>query len=122
MTHTEVNTAIAEFCGWDGLHKNDDGDWCGLIPDAEMMDSQGAGQLNFPIPSYTTDLNEMHEAEKLLTFDQFHITYKGLLQSITEQQWIEANGEGQNRGQQSACHATAYQRAVSLLKTIDNYN
>ena len=55
MTNDQINAAIAEACGWaDKPRRMPDGLWYyGHCPD------------------YCGDLNAMHEAEKVLTDDQF---------------------------------------------------
>lgn len=57
MTNHKINVAIAEACGW-------------------TPDNRGLGWLSphgyyAPEPDYCTDLNAMHEAENVLTDDQF---------------------------------------------------
>lgn len=69
------------------------------------------------LPDYFNDLNAMHEAESVLTFNQYHIMFIGLLQSITQRDWIN----GDKTAKQSAVHATAGQRAEAYLKTIGKW-
>lgn len=59
MSEQEINEAIAEACG---RERNPDGGW---YPDNGLRVGTQA------IPDYCTDLNAMHEAEKVLTEDQF---------------------------------------------------
>lgn len=65
MTDQQINMAIAEACGWTEIH--DSGVWhhhklWGYPPLAP-----GAGGNSYQyIPDYCTDLNAMHEAEKVL--------------------------------------------------------
>ena len=59
MSEQEINEAIAEACG---RERNPDGCW---YPDNGLRVGTQA------IPDYCTDLNAMHEAENVLTDDQF---------------------------------------------------
>jgi|Laugrefa1bdmlbdn_1035148.scaffolds.fasta_scaffold33053_3 hypothetical protein len=59
MSEQEINEAIAEACG---RERNPDGGW---YPDNGLRAGTQA------IPDYCSDLNAMHEAEKVLTDDQF---------------------------------------------------
>lgn len=67
MTDNEINIAIAKACGWKhkptppGYWSNDDNGMypSGLHPDTNL-------NQNFNIPSYLSDLNAMHGAEKVL--------------------------------------------------------
>jgi hypothetical protein len=72
MTNQEINIAIAGACGWRDIKR------CTrrLKPDAQGValmgidpngDHTGGATEYASVPSYTTDLNAMHEAEKTLT-------------------------------------------------------
>jgi len=63
---------------------------------------------NEPIPSFLTDLNAMHEAEKVLTNTQW-MFYKQNLRDIAP------NNFDMDRGM---IRATAAQRAEAFLRTI----
>ncbi len=91
MTDEQINRAIAEACGW-------------------TPDNRGLGWLSphgyyAPEPDYCSDLNAMHEAEKVLTtFDEWDIycVYLGDTQP-------------------SCAKATARQRAEALLRTLGKW-
>lgn len=59
MSEQRINEAIAEACG---RERNPDGGW---YPDNGLRVGTQA------IPDYCDDLNAMHEAENVLTEDQF---------------------------------------------------
>lgn len=90
--------AIAEACGWNnkgvpgGHYKRADGGW-----------TYGIDVL--------TDLNAMHEAEKVLPSNGLIDKYHRLLQSMT-------NNADQIHADR-CWHATAAQRAEAFLKTLN---
>jgi hypothetical protein len=70
MTDEQMNVAISEACGWTDIH--DSGPWhnhklWGYPPE---LPGQGGNAYKY-MPDYVHDLNAMHEAEKVLTDDQF---------------------------------------------------
>jgi hypothetical protein len=86
MTDQEINEAVAYACGWiyyDGWNHSD-----------------GRNQL----PNYCSDLNAMHEAEKMLTREQIDDYIVLLFDSTYE-----------------ATLATARQRAEVFLKTLGKW-
>ena len=90
-------TAIAEACGWKldlATHKT--AIWKG--PSGEMC---GHGQ--YP-PDYLNDLNAVHEAEKVLNFQQ-RSEFTSRLSSMVSHGF-------------DFCHATATQRAEAFLRTL----
>jgi len=58
MTDEQINRAIAEACGWK---------W---VQSYQWTDSNGLNAFSWDIPNYCSDLNAMHEAEKVLTKEQ----------------------------------------------------
>lgn len=67
----------------------------------KVMASQGV------LPDYLNDLNDMHEAEKVLTNEQLEV-YCNILHKP-------------NHGVYWAIHATASQRAEAFLRTIGKW-
>jgi hypothetical protein len=65
MTNEQINVAIAQACGWTILKKPLSG--FGFAAYAKEPN----GDPSPGIPDYCDDLNAMHEAEKVLTDDQF---------------------------------------------------
>lgn len=101
MTNEQINAAIAEACGWTDFSEHPDWGTMAIEPETHRFRTM--------IPSYTTDLNWMHEAEKVLTDDQFKwYTY-----------WIEKlMPETKYR-----CYlcATASQRAEAFVRSIGKW-
>lgn len=92
MSEKEINIAIAEACGEDN--------------DSIYRDL---------IPNYLNDLNAMHDAEQVLTDDQWPIyrdeirlVVLGPIRMVSD--WCKSD-----------IHATATQRAKAFLKTIDKW-
>ena len=111
MKPEQINTAIAEACGWNGHcdkcsqgiveHFDGDGNYAG---------SSGCDYCQgqpVPIPNYCHDLNAMHDAEKELSYDEIQ-SYKRKL----------------NRVCGPATHpifAEASERAEAFLRTIGKW-
>jgi hypothetical protein len=117
MNKEKQRIAIAEACGWkdikDTNHESVDissrsiSYWSGLtgVP-PEFIHYEN----RIRIPGYLSDLNAMHEAEKVLTRDQLD-TYLFELHEII----------GHNHIERYAVTATAAQRAEAFLKTIGKW-
>ena len=91
MTNEQINISIAEACGW-------------------KRDKRGLGWLSphgyyAPEPDYCNDLNEMHEAEKMLN----------------KEQWVSYGRELSRLGVFPMVHATAKQRAEAFLRTFEKW-
>lgn len=84
MTDEQINQRIAEACGW-------------AHPTVEP----------FAYPNYCTDLNAMHEAEKVLTGDQRSIFYP---------RWL-----GGFMSRTGPIYATASERAEAFLRTLGKW-
>lgn len=101
MTDTEINIAIAEACGWrrcGTVGHNETPAW--KLPYERTVTESG-------LPSYTTDLNAMHEAEKCAVLRAKLFDYCTSLHTIT--------------GGELFFHATARQRAEAFLRTIGKW-
>jgi len=102
MNKEAQRIAIAEACGWKmmpiGLMKRGD-EW------AQPHTRHG----HMCIPEYLTDLNAMHEAEKVLTAPDW-IRYHGRLRGL-----VINSGASQA---QEIC-ATSAQRAEAFLRTLN---
>jgi hypothetical protein len=95
MSEQEINEAIAEACG---RERDPDGGW---YPDNGLRVGTQA------IPDYCTDLNAMHEAEKVLTIiEQGH--YWDHLKDLTDEGFDQL-------------HATARHRAEAFLRTVGKW-
>jgi hypothetical protein len=92
MTDEQINRAIAKMCGWfyyDGWHHPD-----------------GRAEL----PDYCTDLNAMHEAEKMLTYEQCAFFRTHLRERIED-----------HAASLFVWHSTARQRAEAFLRTLGKW-
>jgi len=112
MTDEQINAAIAEACGWVD---------CRVVQKATLGSCKPVayGRPNeygcdFVWPSFATDLNAMHEAEKwmisslrLLDFWKFAEQLKRIVPA--------------NLGDDSYIHATARQRAEAFLRTLGKW-
>ena len=108
MTNRKINKAIAEYLGWKELDFHSDGKH--IIGDRPSFHKGKIVSYTVDqyVPDYCGDLNEMHEAEKILfTMNNWEAcTYETALQTETTS-W--------------AWHATAKQRAKVFLKTIGKW-
>lgn len=93
MTDEQINKAIAEACGW-----TDCNEYIGKPPIKKM------DQYNRSLPNYSGCLNAMHEAESMLTYDQFDKYHFQLFKKMLR-----------------PYHATAAQRAEAFLRTLEKW-
>jgi hypothetical protein len=108
MNTDKQRIAIAEACGWTVINDT----LCHVTPDRN-----GEPEIE-PIarlPDYLTDLNAMHEAEKVLTKNK-SMEYAFRLADS----WI-LNGEDKQPDLVRGFCATAAQRAEAFLKTIGKW-
>jgi hypothetical protein len=89
MSEEEINIAIAEACGWKTGYRD---------PEAWH-----------PLPDFLHDLNAMHEAEKVLDYNQMN-----RYQNIELSRFVHT-------GTTWICSATASQRAEAFLRTIGKW-
>jgi hypothetical protein len=111
MKPEQQRIAIAEACGWkmhdhpDCLAKKEG--WVSRDWETWVMNPSGILVFKHDIPDYLSDLNAMHEAEKVLTREQ-EKEYAYQLEAACcplEYGW----------------HATAAQRAEAFLRTIGKW-
>jgi hypothetical protein len=104
MTHDEQRIAIAKACGWTA--KRDSNGWWRAVH--KLTGNAMAARLSersvwsVGIPDYLNDLNAMHEAEKVLDFNQL----RDMEESVSF------------RFSVLPFHATAAQRAEAFLRTL----
>jgi len=102
MTDEQINQHIAEACG---RKRRPDGDW---YPDNGSAGTQA-------ILNYCTDLNAMHEAEKVLTKTQWANYMMHYLPSIC---WAVVTKQDAHQ-QGNVIHATAAERAEAFGRTLN---
>jgi len=105
MTNEQINRAIAEACGW---HCNPFGLW-GI----DFSD----GVSGSP-PDYLNDLNAMHDAEKMLNFEQAQFFEYHLCDIVIKENDVLENPLPLRF---SVCHAIARQRAEAFLRTLGKW-
>lgn len=98
MTEEEMRIAIAEKCGWYGINKD-------CLDDCVCFNSQKV--MYEGVPNYPKDLNAMHEAEKVMSKDQFEQYRETLSDMLGDECRI---GLG--------FHATALQRAEAFCRVV----
>lgn len=102
MTDEEINAAIAEACGWTDFSQHPD--W------GTMAIEPGTHRLRTMIPSYSSDLNWMHEAEKALHDPSMRRDYSSILGCLVKG-YICLD----------AIYATARQRAEAFLRALGKW-
>ena len=103
MTNEQINIAIAKACGWD----SDD-----------IARGYTLCQFSENVPDYCNDLNAMHEAEKVFTYEEAQ-QFEGELCGICGSENLHK--EYPLPFEFSVAHATASQRAEAFLKTIGKW-
>jgi len=103
MKPEEQRIEIAKACGWTKF-----------TPGTIQYTARRADGLWGMIPDYPNDLNAMHEAEKLLTDDQWD-REEGYLDQLE----IVTGTRHMKPGATRVHAATAAQRAEALLKTLN---
>ena len=105
MSPEAQRIAIAEACGWREVNH----------PTTEFEVAQGfhptRPQGRQRLPDYLTDLNAMHEAEKVLTESQ----------SAEYQRHLEGSRRFIGAAEFFTYHATAAQRAEAFLRAIGKW-
>jgi hypothetical protein len=132
MTEQEINITIAETCGATWAKKpvfDHDGRWHWHFgKDPFEFDSSWAGEppsrdkciLELDVPDYYSDLNAMHEAEKI--FDDRH-KYTDDTRSLYYD-YLALSAEGFPDKWEVSWHvlrATAPQRAEAFLRTVNKW-
>ena len=108
MTPEAQRIAIAEACGWTK---------CRLAIRGAGAPERGKSPYGVPprrgyevsLPNYTQDLNALHEAEKVLDYNQMN-----RYQNIELSRFVHT-------GTTWICSATAAQRAEAFLRTIGKW-
>ena len=100
--------AIAEACGWQHCEINHHS--TGMFRKGAVIGTSPDSERKLHIHSYTTDLNAMHEAEKILTQAQDYQYRASVLPAVCK------DGSGM-----IALTATAAQRAEAFLRTLGKW-
>ena len=100
MTNEHINQRIAEACGWKEVEPWLDGDRC------FELNQSVCGYRIEDIPNYCTDLNAIHEAEKIIKNTDKWRGYKEELNCMPI----------------DTIHATARQKAEAYLKALGKWN
>jgi transposase len=104
MTDEQINAAIAEVCGWTNVSVRHRSGRC-----------LGADELYVGhefLPNYCTDLNAMHEAEKVLAPKNWN----NFSEKWHDYYWYLRRADADR-----AIHATARQRAEAFLRTLGKW-
>ena len=104
MNPDQQRIAIAEACGW-RIKRRDITGFNVWEPDAKLP-AQLCNNLENKIPDYLKDLNAMHDAENVLTNEQWWL-------------FVEFLTEIRGGGVALCISATAAQRAEAFLKTLN---
>lgn len=116
MSDEQINTAIAEACGWKRPDDTEVMKWkIGWIDSEDWwMCPKGVLRLKYDIPDYLNDLNAMHSAEKMLTKHQWD-EYERVLRLVCDGcSYYEGAGK-------ELLNATAAQRAEAFLRTLGKW-
>ena len=110
MTDTEINIAIAKKCGWVDIQQ------CGCPAERHSGVIPGGGDFTH-IPSYTTDLNAMADAESCVIWpNAFHAVHfpELLFEVVIGKKYDGTIGYFLPQ----YTRATARQRAEAFLRTL----
>lgn len=142
MNPDKQQIAIAEACGWKWMRRmtevgepagyNNSSVWlfspghlegidCQTVPVGRFERCDKPEKHNgfaYNAPNYLTDLNAMHEAEKVLTDTWRNI---GSQRSVFTSHLLVMTGGYYTVGFWPSIHATAAQRAEAFLKTIEKW-
>lgn len=103
MTPELQRIAIAEACGWQHCEINHHS--TGMFHKGAAIGTSPDSKRTRYIPSYTTDLNAMHQAEKTLEYDKLIIMAEHISFNFAVLPF----------------HATAAQRAEAFLRTVGKW-
>jgi hypothetical protein len=123
MKNEEINRRIAEACGWErvrlGTQSKDDPEPRGWLSPSDKGDWRKAIHRS---PDYCTDLNAMHEAEKIFdsrTSDEQSLYYDYL--SLVVGWKGKTQAEARWEAAWNCLRATPAQKAKAFLMTIGKW-
>jgi len=110
MTNKQINAAIADACGWklQGSQKHQEATKGWQFGHTFAIDPSGKLISRNAIPDYCTDLNAMHEAEKVLQNQFTPMIEEAYWRNL---QWVKPH----------PIYATARQRAEAFLRTLGKW-
>jgi hypothetical protein len=124
MDKTQQRIAIAEACGWkrwdhpDALKRKEG--W--IMPENFVEDPEGFQVSRHSVPDYLNDLNAMHEAEKVLDWDQKYDYGEALARMTIGDEFDDPEGFTPNGlGYFAPITASAAQRAEAFLRTLGKW-
>jgi hypothetical protein len=107
MTDKQINAAIARECGWTEIRDN----VVGKAP------GETANRVMF-LPDYCTDLNAMHEAERVLNYEQCEAFSNAVADIVCA---TNREKDYPFPWQFARIHATARHRAEAFLRTLGKW-
>jgi hypothetical protein len=110
MSPDKQRIAIAEACGWTKYKGSEKFQFCsprGMYAHMENLPKYLVDLKN--LPKYLVDLNAMHEAEKVLDYNQMN-----QYQNIELSRFVRT-------GTTWICRATAAERAEAFLRTLGKW-
>jgi hypothetical protein len=133
MTPDEMRIAVAEACGWTEVAWEESGIGVYLFgyppgtvkPETSSIDFAGlvmtlGRKAKTHAPDYPADLNAMHEAEKVLTNEQFD-RYRVDLWTVVGNQDFAFEGCAPLTAVRCFISATAAQRCEAFLRTLGRW-
>ena len=118
MTDQQINTAIAEACGFESVEFDSSKPWSwpsGIV--TRFTGTPSECRVRVGVPNYCHDLNAMHEAEKILNEKQ-QVWY---LQELTQVRYKDGVSGMLGCMIDKTTFATARQRAEAFLRTIGKW-
>jgi len=117
MKNEEQIIAIAKMCGWTHTKTIHNPNTC---PYGRHPVHTADVTWDLPLPDYLSDLNAMHEVEKVLTWEQ-RKPYHNTLVDVAGFSYCEADTTEETELDWNCrlCHATAAQRAEAFLRTLN---
>ena len=126
MTNEQINTAIAETCGWECWKANLEGKrWKSPYANAYFKwrkpwsGCEGQRIYSNTIPDYCGDLNAMREAEKLIPEKGRESAYWFFLRELLD--FPDAESDWNGFYFFAAIHSTPLQKAEAFLKVFGKW-
>lgn len=118
MTPEQMRIAIAEACGWRLFYQwMNSTDLSTVVQKGVWYLDGNSGHISFDmLPDYLSDLNAIHEAEKVLPYKQLEKMHAHLAEIV-----VTAVPRNRHTAHDFIWHATAAQRAEAFLRTIGKY-